>query len=110
MKRRATLLSSAMVGAIAAAPVQTPGPIPIRIEIADDSTCRVTVGGRTFVLPDQREAFVAALRSMPDKTQPVVLSAPEPAAAPARYIGGVLYLVQSAGFEKITVVNEPPAD
>ena len=105
-----TLLTSAALG-LMTAPVAAAGtPLTIEVTMTGDATARATIDGAQFVLPDEQERMSAALKALPDKKRPVTIAVLGQVAAPYRVIGGVVYLIQSAGFTQITVLNEPPAD
>ncbi|MDJ0277530.1 biopolymer transporter ExbD [Sphingomonas sp. 2R-10] len=102
------LLSSAAPG-LMAAPVSAETPLRIEVAMAADATARVTIGSQSFVLPDEQERFAAALNAMPDKDRPVVVDVTGRTETPYRVFGGILYLAQSAGFQRVSFVAEPPA-
>ncbi len=102
------LLSSAALG-LMAAPVGAETPLRIDVAMAADATARVTFESSSFVLPDEREAMANALKALPGKDRPVTLVFTGKVDGFHRAVGGVIYLAQSAGFQQITVVNQPPA-
>lgn len=103
-----TWLSSTARGLIVA-PVATAVPLRIGVAMAGDASVRVTIAAETFVLPDDQDALGVALTAIPDKGRPVVLDVAGMVALPRRVAGGILHLVQSAGFRKVSVVTDPAA-
>ncbi len=103
------LLGSAALGTLAAPVSAQQAPLTIPVEIAADASARVTIGERRFLLPDEQGAMRDALNAMPDKDRPVVLAVSGKVDTPYRIIGGLIYLLQSAGFTRTTVVTEPSA-
>ncbi len=104
--KRGRLLGSAALGMVAAPLGAEVAPLTIPVEIAGDASARVTIGGQGFVLPDERAAMAEALKAMPDKARPVVLSFGGNGTPSYRVIGGLIYLFQSAGFTRISVVTD----
>jgi biopolymer transport protein ExbD len=108
MKNRNRLLASTMTRAFAAVPVAAPKPpLQVTMVVARDSTCTVAIDDASFVLPDAQPAFVAALAAMPGKARPVTIALLSDTATPQRYIGGVMRMLQMAGFAKVSVVADP---
>ncbi|MEP9403273.1 hypothetical protein [Sphingomonas sp. VNH70] len=105
--KRGKLLGSAALGMIAAPLGAESAPLTVPVAIAADASARVTIGTRHFTLPDEQAAMAAALQAMPDKDRPVVLSVGGRIDTPYRIVGGLIYLFQSAGFTKVSVVQQP---
>lgn len=101
-----TLLTTVALGSMVAPVAAAETPLAIDVTAMADGAARVTIDGASFVLPDQQEAMSAALKARSDKDRPVTIVVKERVAAPYRVIGGILYLAQSAGFGRVTVVNE----
>ncbi len=105
MKRNG-LLASVAAGVVTS-PVAAEAPLAVTIVMQDDAAARVTIGEASFVLPDEQEAMVAALRAMPDKARPVAIVVTDNLKTPYRVIGGLLYLMQSAGFTEMELAWIP---
>lgn len=103
-----TWLSSSARGLIVA-PVASPVPLRIGVAMAGDASVQITIAAETFVLPDDQDALGIALAAIPDKGRPVVLDIAGTVALPRRVAGGILHLIQSAGFQKVSVVTDPAA-
>lgn len=105
--KRSKLLASATRRITAPLAIAKP-PLTIPVTMAEGGSARVMVTGQAFVLPDEATAMLAALTALPDKDRAAVLSF-DTADTPSRVVSGLLHLMQSAGFTKVSVVTEPAA-
>lgn len=67
--------------------------------------CRVSVGDQSFLMPEQDDALLAALKMLVKKGRNLsILGGIE---IPYRCIGHTIYVAQRAGFKKVGFVAEP---
>lgn len=79
----------------------------IQLTFTPPDTCRVTVDGKTFVLSEDRQSLVAALQSQAKKFKSARVDG-DYNSVPYKCFGGATFLAQSAGFERVGFISQPP--
>lgn len=80
----------------------------IDLTFTQPNTCRATFGGKTYVLPDDERAFVAALKGQASKFESVRMDG-DYNAVPYKCVGSAIFLAQSAGIKRVNFIAQPPA-
>ena len=80
--------------------------LQLAITFEAPNVCRVNVGDQSFLMPEQDDALLAALKPLVEKGR--VLSIVGGMEIPYRCIRHTIYTAQRAGFKKVGFVAEPP--
>lgn len=80
--------------------------LQLAISFEAPNVCRVSVSDQSFLMPEQDDALLAALKPLVEKDR--VLSIVGGMEIPYRCIGHTIYTAQRAGFKKVGFVAEPP--
>lgn len=84
---------------------QENGTLRLRVQFAEPAACKIDLEGKSFSLPDDEDALLAALKSRYAKGRRISVGGG--ADIPYRCLGHAIYLAQPAGFEKVGFVAEP---
>lgn len=79
--------------------------LAVTVSYAAPDACRASFGSTTFLLPSDRDAFVAALKPLRRKYRNVAV-VPQDEDVIYRCIGTAVFLSQMAGFKKANFVSK----
>ena len=79
----------------------------IELAFTPPDTCRATVGEKSFVLPADQQAYVAALKIEAKAFENARVNG-DYNSVPYKCFGSAVFLAQSAGFKRVGFIAQPP--